>query len=55
MFFSSMPSFWIGMMLLLLIAMNNPWFPINGVKTWRGYILPVIAISLCNAGTVNAF
>ncbi len=49
MFFSSMPSFWIGMMLLLLIAMNNPWFPINGVKTWRGYILPVIAISLCNA------
>ncbi len=49
MFFSSMPSFWIGMMLLLLIAMNFSWFPINGVKTWRGYILPVLAIALCNA------
>ena len=49
MFFSSMPSFWIGMMLLLLIAMNNSWFPINGVSTWRGYILPCAALTFCNA------
>ena len=49
MFFSSMPSFWIGMMLLLWVAMNFTWFPINGVTTWRGYILPCIALTFCNA------
>ena len=49
MFFSSMPSFWIGMMLLLWIAMNNSWFPINGVSTWRGYILPCVALTCCNS------
>ena len=45
MFFSSMPSFWIGMMLLLWIAMNFTWFPINGVSTWKGYILPCAALT----------
>ena len=49
MFFSSMPSFWIGMMLLLWIAMNFTWFPINGVSTWKGYILPCAALTFCNA------
>ena len=49
MFFSSMPSFWIGMMLLLWIAMNFTWFPINGVSTWKGYILPCASLTFCNA------
>lgn len=49
MFFSSMPSFWIGMMLLLWIAMNFSWFPINGVASWKGYLLPCAALTFCNA------
>lgn len=49
MFFSSMPSFWIGMMLLLWVAMNFSWFPINGVASWRGYLLPCAALTFCNA------
>ena len=43
------PNFWIGMMLLLWIAMNFTWFPINGVSTWKGYILPCAALTFCNA------
>lgn len=49
MFFSSMPSFWVGMMLLLWVAMRNSWFPINGVDSWRGYILPSAAMTICSA------
>lgn len=49
MLFSAVPSFWIGMSLLVWIAMQNTWFPINGVETWRGYILPCLALTLCNS------
>lgn len=49
MLFSAVPSFWIGMSLLVWIAVNNSWFPINGVDTWRGYILPCVALTLCNS------
>lgn len=47
--FSSMPSFWIGMMLILYVAVGSKWFPVQGVDTWRGYVLPCIALTLCNA------
>ena len=42
----SVPSFWIGIELILLFA--NKWhlLPAFGVKTWLGWILPVFVVSL---------
>jgi peptide/nickel transport system permease protein len=41
----AIPSFWLG---LILIVVFGVWFnlvPISGTETWQGYILPVIVLS----------
>lgn len=40
----SAPSFWVGIMLILLFAVNLAWLPAAGVDTWQGYILPSITM-----------
>ena len=42
----SMPGFWIGLLLVIVFALNLGILPATGVDTWTGYILPVIATSL---------
>lgn len=44
--FCSMPSFWLGMMLILIFALWIPILPSNGVHNWLGYILPSLAVSV---------
>ena len=43
--FVSMPSFIMGTLLLLFLAVKLQWFPANG-ETWQGQILPIITLSL---------
>jgi len=43
--FVSMPSFIMGTLLLLFLAVKLQWFPANG-ETWLGQILPIITLSL---------
>lgn len=45
MIFTSLPRFWLGMMLILYFSLELGWFPTNGVGTWKHYVLPVITLA----------
>jgi peptide/nickel transport system permease protein len=40
----SMPSFWLGLMLMLLVAVQWRLLPVSGVGTWKHLVLPVITL-----------
>lgn len=46
MLMSAIPVFWFGLVMMLFFSLKLQWLPPNGVDTWKGYILPVISISL---------
>jgi peptide/nickel transport system permease protein len=41
----AMPSFWLGLTLVIFFGLKLQWFPISGVDTWHGYVLPGIVLS----------
>jgi ABC-type dipeptide/oligopeptide/nickel transport system permease component len=41
----AMPSFWLGLTLVIFFGLKLQWFPISGVDTWQGYVLPGIVLS----------
>jgi len=43
---SSMPSFWLALMLVLLFALHLGWFPSNGIGGWKYFVLPIMANSI---------
>jgi peptide/nickel transport system permease protein len=45
-FLAAIPSFWFGLMLLQLFSITLGLLPSHGAETWRGYILPVLALSV---------
>lgn len=48
----SLPVFMAAMVLQYLLAYKLPWFPISGVESWKGYILPAIALGWNSAGSI---
>src|SRR5262249_15289074 len=42
----SLPTFWLGLLLLDLFALNLRWFPVLGNTTLRGLVLPAITLGL---------
>lgn len=38
------PSFWLGMMMILLFSVKLGWLPAAGMDTWKGLILPMISV-----------
>ena len=50
MLMTAIPSFWLGLMLLLLFALQLKWLPSSGVDTWQGYILPSLSLSIVSMG-----
>jgi len=40
----SMPSFWLGIMLIIAFSVKLGWLPGSGFETWRHWILPAITI-----------
>ena len=46
MFISSIPDFWLGLMLLIVFALKLAWFPTNGVERAAGYVLPTLALAM---------
>ena len=50
--FSAVPNFWLAMMLMLLFSVKLRWLPVSGLNTWKGWILPLISISI---GPISLF
>jgi peptide/nickel transport system permease protein len=40
-----MPSFWLGLVLVIWLGLKLQWLPISGVDTWDGYIMPGIVLA----------
>lgn len=40
-FFYSMPTFWLGLMLILFLAVRLRWLPVQGTGTWEHFVMPV--------------
>jgi peptide/nickel transport system permease protein len=41
----TMPTFWIGIVLILIFAVNLQWLPASGTGDWKHYILPAITLA----------
>ncbi|MET1416594.1 ABC transporter permease [Roseibium sp. HPY-6] len=41
----AIPSFWLGLMAIVVFGVWYGWVPISGTDEWQGYILPVIVLS----------
>lgn len=51
----TVPSFVLGLILVLIFAVQLGWLPSGGAESWRSIILPVIAMGLGGAGVLARF
>ncbi len=42
---TSMPGFWLGMLLLMLFSLKLGWFPATGAVGWISFVLPTITVA----------
>ena len=49
----SVPSFFLGVMLILLFSLQLHWLPSNGLGTWENYVMPVLTLSLPSAAFLS--
>ncbi|RCW20609.1 peptide/nickel transport system permease protein [Ciceribacter lividus] len=40
----AIPSFWFGLILIVVFSVNLGWVPASGTRQWTGYILPMIVL-----------
>lgn len=48
----SIPSFWLGLLLILLFSVQLNWLPVLSSGGWRGLILPTLTLGLWAAGGI---
>ncbi|MGK7862066.1 ABC transporter permease [Falsiroseomonas sp. E2-1-a4] len=41
----AMPSFWLGLILMVVLGLNLGWLPISGTGAWEYYVMPGIVLS----------
>ncbi len=44
-FGQAIPSFWLGLLLIIWLGLDLGWLPINGLDDWTGYVLPAITLA----------
>jgi ABC-type dipeptide/oligopeptide/nickel transport system permease component len=42
----SVPNFWLGIILMIIFAVNLKWLPVSGMGSWRNLIMPGITLSV---------
>ena len=48
----SVPSFFLGVLMILLFSMKLHWLPSNGLGTWKNYIMPAITLGTGDAALI---
>lgn len=43
---STVPGFWLGLLLIMLFAVQLGWFPVSGARSWDSLALPVLTVGL---------
>lgn len=51
-FFYSIPTFWLGLMLILIFAVALRWLPVQGTGTWQHFVMPVVTLGIGEAALV---
>jgi peptide/nickel transport system permease protein len=41
----AMPSFWLGLMLMIIFGLQLGWLPISGLDSWQGFIMPGVVLA----------
>lgn len=49
----AMPSFWLGIMLMLFFSVNLGWLPVSGSGTWRHMVLPAVTLGTSMAALLT--
>jgi len=49
---AAMPGFWLGLMMISLFAVNLGWFPASGILSWKGWIMPTVAVSVTSMSNI---
>lgn len=52
MLFASIPSFVMGLVLMLIFSLNLHWFPATGVSSWKSFVLPSLTLSTATMATL---
>jgi peptide/nickel transport system permease protein len=50
--FTSVPPFWLGLMMILLFSVKLRWLPAVGSDTWKHFIMPAAALSAAQMATM---
>jgi peptide/nickel transport system permease protein len=49
----ALPNFWISLMLIIIFSLLLRWVPPFGLRSWKGYILPVIVLVTAQTATLT--
>jgi peptide/nickel transport system permease protein len=41
----AMPSFWLGLVLMITLGLKLQWLPISGTGSWENYVMPGVALA----------
>ena len=48
----AMPSFWFALLLVQLFGVKLRWLPLDGIGSWKNWVMPVLALALSNTSLI---